>query len=71
MLEAPTWTWRRYHGWFVKVSDSIKMTADAHIALLKYLEPWLKNRITFWRTIMFMQDNAPLHAVHKTSVYIQ
>ena len=56
-----------------RVPDGTKITADAYIAFLKeHLESWLKKqRITFRRTIIFMQDNAPSHSAHKTTEYLQ
>jgi len=46
-----------------RVPEGTKITADAYIAFLKeHLESWLKRqRITFRRTIIFLQDNAPSH----------
>ena len=56
-----------------RVPDGTEITADAYIAFLKeYLESWLKrHKITFRRTIIFMQDNAPSHSAHKTTEYLQ
>lgn len=56
-----------------RVPDGVKMTAVAYINFLKeHLEPWLKKqRVTFRRNIVFMQDNAPSHAAHTTTEYLQ
>ena len=53
--------------------NGIKVTADVYIVFLrKHLEPLLqKQRITFKRTIIFIQDNGPSHAVYKTIEYLQ
>ena len=52
------------------VPDVMKITADAYIAFLKeHLKSWLKKQITFRKTTIFMQDNAPLNSVHKTMEY--
>ena len=49
------------------------MTANTYINFLKdNLELWLKKqKVTFRRSIIFMQDNAPSHAAKKTSEYLQ
>lgn len=56
----------------LRMPDGMKITTDAYIAFLKeHLESWLKKQgITFRRTIVFMQDNAPLHLAHKTNEYL-
>lgn len=56
-----------------KVPGGVKMTADAYISFLKdHLQPWLKRqRVTFRRSIIFMQDNVPSHAAKKTTEYLQ
>lgn len=56
-----------------RVPDGVKMTADAYIAFMKeHLEPWMKRqRVAFRRAIVFMQDNAPSHAAHKTTEYLK
>ena len=55
-----------------KLPDGIKMTADAYITFLReHLEPCLKKqRISFKRIMIFMQDNVPSHAGHKTTEYL-
>ena len=52
-----------------KVPEGVKMTANTYINFLKdNLELWLKKqKLTFRRSIIFMQDNAPSHAAKKTS----
>ena len=56
-----------------RVSEEIQITAETYIAILKeHLGPWFKRqRITFRRTMMFMQDNAPYHSAKSTSEYLQ
>ena len=55
------------------VSEEIQITAETYIAILKeHLEPWFKRpRITFRRTMLFMQDTDPSHSAKKTSEYLQ
>ena len=54
-----------------KMAGGNKMTSNEHF-LRDQLEPWLKKlRINFKRTIIFKQDNALSHTVHKTSEYLQ
>ena len=56
-----------------KVSNGIKITADAYIVFLRErLERCLKKqRLSFRRTIIFLKDNFPLHEPHKTSEHQQ
>ena len=56
-----------------KMADRIKVTADAYITFLKeHQELRLKKeRITFKKTIIFMQYNSRSHAAHKTTGYLQ
>ena len=56
-----------------RVSEEKQITAETYIPILKeHLEPWFKlPRITFRRTMMFMQDNAPSLPAKKTSEYLQ
>lgn len=55
-----------------KVLHEVKMTVDVYIAFLTvYLEPWLKKQeFTFKPTIIFMQNNDPLHSTKKTTEYL-
>ena len=73
MLETPTKR-RRYHdlGWcfwryMVVVCLAVLKCLQMLVSLFlgDHLEPWLKKHgITFRRTIIFMEHNTPLHAVH-------
>lgn len=56
-----------------KVPDGVKMTSLAYIDFLKdNFQPWFKKqKLSFKRSLVFMQDNAPSHAAKKTIEYLQ
>ena len=56
-----------------RVPEGVKMTAATYIAFLQQnFEPWFKKqKVTFKRMMILMQDNAPSHAAKKTTAYLQ
>ena len=54
-----------------RVPVGVKMTAETYTAfLLQNFETWFKKqKVTFKRMMILMQDNAPSHAAKKTTVY--
>ena len=55
-----------------RVPEGVKMIAETYIVFFKdHLKPWFKRqRITFKRTMMFIQGNAPSLSALKTSEHL-